>query len=515
MRVELPDVYNAATTFMDENIVHGRGGRVAIYYQEQKITYQEVFEKVNRTGNALKDLGIRIEDRVLLILPDSPEFAYSFFGTIKIGAVAVPTNPWMFAKDYEYLINDSRAGAIIVHESTLPEIEKIWDNAPFLRNIIVVGSPRGKALSYDSLIAKASDKLEVEKTTKDDVCFWCYTSGSTGSPKGAVHLQYDMITITELFVKPVLGMNENDLCFSASKMFFSYGLGNSLYFPFRFGASTVLWPEKPDPEKVLQVIAKYRPTFFYSVPTLFARYLRVEKKYDLSSLRICLSSGEPLPPAIFHQWKERTGVELLDVVGSTEATHDFLANRPGRAKAGSSGEVTPAFEAKIVDDDGREVPVGQVGNLMVRGDATAPSYWNKHEQTKRMMQGEWLKTGDTYYCDEEGYYWYCGRSDDMMKVGGLWVSPIEIENALMEHPAVLESAVIGDTDADGLLKPKAFVMLKNEFKPSNELRAELQNHVKNKLAPYKYPRWVEFVDDLPKTVTGKIQRFRLRAQSQT
>jgi acyl-coenzyme A synthetase/AMP-(fatty) acid ligase len=249
------------------------------------------------------------------------------------------------------------------------------------------------------------------------------------------------------------------------------------------------------------------------VPTLFARYLRVEKKYDLSSLRICLSSGEPLPPAIFHQWKARTGVELLDVVGSTEATHDFLANRPGRAKAGSSGEVTPAFEAKIIDDEGREVPVGEVGNLMVRGDATAPYYWNKHEQTKRMMQGEWLKTGDTYYRDAEGYYWYCGRSDDMLKVGGLWVSPIEIENALMEHPAVLESAVIGDTDADGLVKPKAFVMLKNEFKPSAALRVELQTHVKNKLVPYKYPRWVEFVDELPKTVTGKIQRFRLRVQS--
>jgi benzoate-CoA ligase len=241
--------------------------------------------------------------------------------------------------------------------------------------------------------------------------------------------------------------------------------------------------------------------------------LRVEKKYDLSSLRICLSSGEPLPPAIFHQWKARTGVELLDVVGSTEATHDFLANRPGRAKAGSSGEVTPAFEAKIVDDEGREVPTGEVGNLLVRGDATAPYYWNKHEQTKRTMQGEWLKTGDTYYRDAEGYYWYCGRSDDMMKVGGLWVSPTEIENSLMEHPAVLESAVIGATDADGLVKPKAFVMLKNEFKPSNELRAELQNQVKNKLAPYKYPRWVEFVDDLPKTVTGKIQRFRLRTES--
>ena len=511
MNVNLPDIYNAATAFVDENIKQGRGDKVAIHYLEQKITYQEVCEKVNRTGNALKELGIGIEDRVLVILPDSPEFAYSFFGAIKIGAVAVPTNPWMFAKDYEYLINDSRARAAIVHESTLPEIERIWDNTPFLRHILVVGAPRGKALSYDSLIAKASDKLEAEKTTKDDVCFWCYTSGSTGNPKGAVHLQHDMITITELFVTPVLGMTENDLCFSASKMFFSYGLGNSLYFPFRFGAATVLWPEKPNPEKVLQVIEKYRPTFFYSVPTLFARYLRVEKKYDLSSLRICLSSGEPLPPALFHQWKARTGVELLDVVGSTEATHDFLANRPGRAKAGSSGEVTPAFEAKIVDDDGREVPIGEVGNLMVRGDATAPYYWNKHEQTKRMMQGEWLKTGDTYYRDAEGYYWYCGRSDDMMKVGGMWVSPIEIENTLLEHPAVLESGVIGETDADGLIKPKAYVLLKSEFQASDQLRTELQNHVKSKLAPYKYPRSVEFVDELPKTVTGKIQRFRLRA----
>ena len=512
MNLDLPDTYNAATTFIDENIKQGRGGKVAIYYQDQTITYQEVFEKVNRTGNALKDLGIEFENRVLVILPDSPEFAYSFFGAIKIGAVAVPTNPWMFAKDYEYLINDSRARAIIVHESTLPEVEKIWHDTPHLKHVIVVGSPRGRALSYDQLLTKASDKLDSAATTKDDVCFWGYTSGSTGNPKGAVHLQHDMITISDLFVEPVLQMNENDRCFSASKMFFSYGLGNSLYFPFRFGASTVLCPEKPDPEKILQVIEKYKPTFFFSVPTLFARFLRVEKKYDLSSLRICLSSGEPLPPTLFHQWRERTDLELLDVVGSTEATHDFLANRPGRAKAGSSGEVTPAFEAKIVNDQGHEVPIGEVGNLMVKGDATAPFYWNKHEQTKRTMQGEWLKTGDTYYRDAEGYYWYCGRSDDMMKVGGLWVSPIEIENALMEHPAVLESGVVGDEDADGLLKPKAYVILKPEYQASDDLKLELQSHVKSKLEPYKYPRWVEFVDDLPKTVTGKIQRFRLRVK---
>ena len=513
MKLELPGIYNAATTFVDDNIAQGRGERTAIFYQDQKFTYQEVFEKVNRTGNALKELGLEIENRVLLALPDSPEFAFSFFGAIKIGAVPIPTNPWMAAKDYEYLLNDSRARAIILHESVLPEIEKVLDRTPYLKQVIVVGKATGKVLSYDSLISKASAKLEAEATNKDDVCFWAYTSGSTGAPKGAVHLQHDMITISDLFVKPVLGMNEADLCFSASKMFFSYGLGNSLYFPFRFGASTILWPEKPDPEKILQVIEKYRPTFFFSVPTLFARFLRVEKKYDLTSLRICLSSGEPLPPAIFHQWKERTGLELLDVVGSTEATHDFLANRPGKAKAGSSGEVTPAFEAKIVDEEGRELPVGEVGNLMVKGDANAPYYWNKHEQTKKMMQGEWLKTGDTYYCDAEGYYWYCGRSDDMFKVGGLWVSPIEIENTLMEHPAVLEAAVIGGQDADGLLKPKAYVLLKSEFTASAQLQTELQSHVKSKLVPYKYPRWVEFVDDLPKTVTGKIQRFRLRSQN--
>ena len=510
MNVELPDIYNAATTFVDENIMQGRGGKVAIYYQDQKITYQEVFENVNRTGNALMDLGIEIENRVLVILPDSPEFAYSFFGAIKIGAVAVPTNPWMFAKDYEYLINDSRARAIIVHESTLPEIEKIWDHTPFLKHVIVVGTPKGRALSYQSLIAKASDKLDAEKTSRDDVCFWGYTSGSTGNPKGAVHLQHDMITISDLFVAPVLQMKETDLCFSASKMFFSYGLGNSLYFPFRFGASTVLWPEKPEPEKILQVIEKYKPTFFFSVPTLFARFLRIDKKYDLSSLRLCLSSGEPLPPSLFYHWKERTGMELLDVVGSTEATHDFLANRPGRAKAGSSGEVTPAFEAKIVDDEGHEVPLGEVGNLMVKGDATAPYYWNKHEQTKRMMQGEWLKTGDTYYRDVEGYYWYCGRSDDMMKVGGIWVSPVEVENTLVGHQAVLEAAVVGHEDTDRLVKPKAFVVLKDGHAATPGLEDELKHFVKDKLAPYKYPRWIEFVPALPKTATGKIQRFKLR-----
>ena len=513
MTLDLPPIYNAATTFVDENIARGRGKRTAIYYQDETFTYEDVFERVNQTGNALRELGVDIEQRVVLALPDSPEFAFGFFGAIKIGAVPIPTNPWMKAKDYEYLLTDSRAKVAIVHESVLPEFEPIWNQPRHLKAVIVVGKPKGRAVAFESVVGKASSRLEAEPTSKDDICFWGYTSGSTGAPKGAVHLQHDMITISDLFVKPVLGMTENDRCFSASKLFFSYGLGNSLYFPFRFGASTVLWPERPDPEKILQVIEKYRPTFFFSVPTLYARFLRVEREYDLSSLKICLSSGEPLPPALFHQWKEKTGLELLDVVGSTEAAHDFLANRPGRAKAGSSGEVTPAFEAKIVDDEGRELPVGEVGNLFVKGDANALCYWNKHEQSKRTMQGEWLKTGDMYYCDAEGYYWYSGRSDDMMKVGGLWVSPIEIENTLMEHRAVLEAAVVGQPDHDGLLKPKAYVLLKSEFKPSDQLKDELQSHVKSKIAPYKYPRWIDFVDELPKTVTGKIQRFRLRSNT--
>ncbi len=510
MNLDLPQIYNAATTFVDENIARGRGGNIAIYHPDRTLTYQDVFENVNRTGNALKDLGIEIEHRIVLVLPDSPEFAFSFFGAIKIGAVPIPTNPWTSADDYLYLFNDSRARAAIVHESALPQVDKVREQARFLKHVIVVGKQRRNTHSYEALLANSAARLEPEATSKDDICFWGYTSGSTGSPKGAVHLQHDMITITDLFVKPVLKMNETDICFSASKLFFAYGLGNSLYFPFRVGGATVLWPERPDPEKILQVIEKYRPTFFFSVPTLYARMLRVEKKYDLSSLRICLSSGEPLPPALFHHWKQRFGSELLDVVGSTEATHDFLANRPGRAKPGSSGEVTPAFEAKIVNDEGQQVPTGEVGNLMVKGDANSPYYWNKHEQTKKTMQGEWLKTGDTYYRDADGYYWYCGRSDDMLKVGGLWVSPIEIENILMEHPSVLEAAVIGDQDADGLIKPKAYVLLKNEYRPTDDLKNALQLHVKTKLAPYKYPRWVEFVDDLPKTVTGKIQRFRLR-----
>lgn len=510
MKVHLPEIYNAATTFVDDHIVLGRGKKTAIYYLDQQFTYQDLFEMVNRTGNALKELGIEPEQRVLLILPDCPEFIFSFFGAIKIGAVPIPINPWLRADDYEFLLEDSKARLAIVHESILPEVEKAAGRSRYLKGVVVVGKPAGRATSYESLVAGASAHLEAEPTRREDVAMWLYTSGSTGVPKGAVHLHHDMITITDFFVKPVLGMTEEDICFSASKFFFAYGLGNSTYFPFRFGAATVLWPGRSQPEMVLEVIERYRPTFFFSVPTLYAGLLRVGKKYDLSSLRICLSSGELLPPALFHRWKEKFGIELLDVVGSTESMHDFLANRPGQARPGSSGQLTPAFEAKLVDGQGLESPVGEIGNLLIKGDSTSPYYWNRHEETQRTMLGEWLNTGDTFYRDEEEYYWFCGRSDDMFKVGGIWVSPIQIENTLLEHPAILEAAVTGEVDPDGLIKPRAFVALKEGYQPSHSLKEELQSLVTNRLAPYKSPRWIEFVEALPKTVTGKIQRFRLR-----
>ena len=510
MKMDLPETYNAATTFVDEHVTQGRGERTAIYYRDQQFTYQDLFEWVNRTGNALKEMEIEPEQRVLLILPDCPEFIFAFFGAIKIGAVPVPVNPWLTADDYEFLLTDSRARLAIVHDSSLPEVEKVIDRCRDLRHIVVVGKSSERAVSFDALVARASDHLEPEPTHKEDVALWLYTSGSTGVPKGAVHLHRDMVTMTDLFAKPVLGMTEKDVCFSSSKLFFAYGLGNSMYFPFRFGASTVLWPERSTAQNVLEVIEKYRPTFFFSVPTMYAHILRVEKKYDLSSLRVCLSSGEALPPSLIFQCKEKFGLDLLDVVGSTEALHDFLANRPERAKPGSSGQITPAFEAKLVDDGGHEVPVGEIGNLLIKGDCTSPYYWNRIEETRKNMLGEWLKTGDSYYRDEEGYYWYCGRTDDMLKVAGRWVSPVQIENILLEHPAVLEAAVIGTADPDGLIKPETFIVLKEGHRASDSLKEEIQSLIKAKLVPYKQPRWIVFVENLPKSAAGKIQRYRLR-----
>jgi benzoate-CoA ligase len=424
--------------------------------------------------------------------------------------VPVPVSDLLAPDDYAFTLNDSRARIAIAGEGAAEAIQSVRDRCPWLGAVFAVGATPHGALAYEEVIERASPDLAPADTTRDDVALWGYTSGSTGRPKAAVHLHHDLVYSAELVGQGVFGIGADDLVFSVSKLHFSFGLGNSILFPFHAGAASILMSERPDAARVLALIERERPTALFTVPTFYARLLQVEGAFDLSSLRLCVSSGEALPPALFHAWQARFGHELLDVVGSTEALHDFLANRPGDARAGSSGRVVPGFEARLVDDEGRPVAPGMVGHLLVKGDSTSPGYWNRHERTKATMQGEWLRTGDMFYRDDDGYYFFCGRADDMLKVGGMWVSPAEVEGALLEHPAILEAAVIGREDSDRLVKPRAFCVLKDGATGDDALRDELRTTVKRRLAGYQAPRWIEFVADLPKTATGKIQRFRLR-----
>ena len=510
--VSVPEWFNAATYFVDRNVEEGRGNRVAICYGDQEISYSQVAEQVNRAGNAFRELGVEIENRVMLILFDCPELVYSFWGAMKIGAVPVPVNTLMKPSDYQYLLNDSRAKVAVVSEALLPAIEPVLDTSPYLREVVVVGEA-GKHRAFDDLVSGQPATLEAARTNKDDVAFWLYTSGTTGMPRAAVHLHHDMVYCTELYAKPILGITENDRTFSIAKLFFAYGLGNALYFPFAVGATTILFPGRPEPKAVFDVVARHRPTVFYGVPTAYAGMLHAAEQgagADMSSVRIAVSAGESLPASIYQRWLERFGVQILDGIGSTEILHIFLSNRENEVRPGSSGKVVPGYEAKIVGDAGEPMPQGEIGNLMIKGESICAYYWCKHDQTKRAIQGQWMRTGDKYHVDEDGYFWYDGRSDDMLKVGGIWVSPMEVEAAIVEHPDVLECAVVAQQDDDALVKPKAYVVLKDGENGRNDTAKGIQDFVKGRIAPYKYPRWVEFVDELPKTATGKIQRFKLR-----
>jgi 4-hydroxybenzoate-CoA ligase len=516
--------FNAADYFLDRNIRQGRGHKIAIYSEHRNYTYNDIQKMVNKTANAMRDFGLRIEDRIMILMLDIPQFHAIFWAAIKIGAIPIPVNTMLTPSDYEFYLNDSRSRVLAISEELIPLINEIKEELPYLRDIIVISEVEGARIPFKQKYKGASATVKTAFTTRDDVGFWLYSSGSTGSPKGAIHSQYDMVVTSKAYAQDVLALNENDIIFSGARMFFSYGLGNSVYFPMFAGCSVVLNPHQPSPETIFRYLEKYRPTIFFGVPTLYGQMLEYQGRIDqekgipadpnadhpLSSVRLCVSAGEALPKDIYHRWKKRYGVDILDGLGSTEIGHIFLSNRPGEIRPGSTGKPVPGYELKIVDGDGNKLPQGETGTLMVKGESAAQFYWRKREKSRQTMVGEWINTGDKYLVDEDGFYWCAGREDDMLKVGGIWVSPIEVENCLVENAAVLEAAVVGHMDSKGLVKPKAFVILREGYEPSREQAEVLKKWVLDRLAKFKYPRWIEFVDQLPKSSTGKIQRFKLR-----
>ena len=511
----VPDKFNAASYFVDRHVTEGRGGTVAIECGEKQVTYQELQQLVNRVGNYLRALGVRIEERVAILLPDSPEFLYTFFAAIKLGAVAVPLNTYLQASDYEYFLNDARARVLFVHATLLPLLSAIpKDRLGYLKKVVVVGGDRSKYLSFEYLIECCSPKFESANTSKDDAAFWLYSSGSTGASKACIHLHHDMLICSELYAKGILRVSDRDRFYSVARLFFAYGLGNAGYFPLSCGATTILSPNRPSPGEIFANIERYRPTLFFSVPSnyaaLLSHYRENGRDYDLSGLRHAISAGESLPAPLFERFKERFGVEILDALGSTETLQMVIANRPGEVRPGSSGKIIPGYEARIVDDAGHDVARGEIGALLIKGDSTCAGYWNRHEKTKDTFEGHWFRTGDKYYQDEDGYFWYAGRADDLFKVNGRWLSPAEVESALIAHPAVQEAAVIAREDKNKLTKPAAFVVVKPDHFGDDDLARTLQDWVVEKLGAYKRPRWVKFLPELPKTATGKLQRFKLR-----
>ena len=509
----VPETFNAAAFFVDRHVIERRGGRIAFRAGGQTVTYGEIADRVARAAGALGAVGLDAEQRALLVLNDSPAFAAAFWGAAKLGAVSVPVNTLMTAAEYEFLLSDSRARVAVVEAEVAPRLLAVRERCPWLRAVLVVGGRAAGARDFDEAMAEAKPVAAAAPTSPEDVVYWGYTSGSTGGPKAAVHTHQDFLAAADLVGGGVFGIGPDDVIFSASKLSFAFGLGNALYFPARVGAAAVLVAERVTAERAFEVIAAERPTIFFAVPTLYARMLEVpdaERRFDLSSLRYAVSSGEALPPAVFDAWADRFGLELVEVVGSTEALHDFIANRPGEARRGSAGRVIPGFQARLVDDAGAPVPVGSAGHLLIAGPTTAPCYWKRRERTRRTMLGEWLRTGDVFRQDAEGWFYFEGRSDDMLKVAGQWVSPAEVEAHLAAHAAVLEAGVIGGTDARGLVTPRACVVLRPGVAGSPALAAELREFVRGRAAGYKVPGVVEFVDDLPRTATGKLQRFRLR-----
>lgn len=509
----LPREYNAASHFVDRHVEEGRGAKTAFIDDQVACTYDQLAENVNRAGNMLRTLGAEMETRVMMCMLDTVEFPAVFWGAIKAGVVPVPVNTLLTSRDYDYMLRDCRARILIVSDALLEKFEPILDAQPHLKQVVVAGSEQTARPRLADLMQDAPAELSPAPTTSDDIAFWLYTSGSTGQPKGAVHIQSDLIQTAVLYGERVLGIREDDLVFSAAKLFFAYGLGNGMSFPLHVGATTVLHAGRPTPDAVMGLVNERNVSLFYAVPTLFGAILADErflKTPVFSRLRLCVSAGEALPEEIGNAWKAKYGVDILDGLGSTEMLHIFLSNSPGDVRYGTSGKPVPGYDLKLVDEDGEPVPVGEIGELLVSGPSSAIAYWNQREKSRSTFEGRWTRSGDKYVMDADGYYHYSGRTDDMLKVAGNWVSPFEVESALIAHQSVREAAVVGQEDENGLTKPKAYVVLKENAAAGEDAASELQQFVKDRLAPYKYPRWIHFVEDLPKTATGKIQRFKLR-----
>ncbi len=509
---DLPLYYNAVE-ILEHNLAE-RADKVALFSPSRNMTFGEVSQEANQVANALQKLDVRIGDVVGLLTYDTPEWVTCFFGTLKVGAVSLGLNTLLTADEYDYILRDSHAHVLIIHEELLPKIEAIRAEQPFLEHVIVIGAAGANNISYSDWIAGESPACERMNTHREDFATLNYSSGTTGQPKGIPHAHKDLPLTAQLWGVNVLGLQESDRTLAVAKLFFTFGTGGNLIFPWYVGASVVLYPGPPRfITHILDLIVQFRPTIFYNAPTGYAMALAIPdlvEKYDLSSLRLCVSAGEALPAPIWQQWQARTGLEIIDGIGCTEIYHIFISNRPGDMRPGSSGKPVKGFDLKIIGENGQEVTQGEIGNLLVRGETTAPFYLHQYQKSRQTFQGEWLFTGDNYYVDEDGYYWHAGRSDDMIKAGGIWVSPMEVESTLVSHTAVVECAVVAKADQSALYKPKAFVVLKPGYAPSAELEQELIQYCREKMAEYKRPRWIEFVEELPKTATGKIQRFKLR-----
>lgn len=514
------DTFNVSEILLSKNLKK-RSNKIAYHLQNEdyskKITYLELSKMMNRIGFGLKNLGVNFENRVMILDNDTIEAVSCILGTIKIGAIPFAANTMIKPIDYEYLLNDSRATTAIVGKDYLERIISIKSRLKYLKNLIVIGKSTDDAISFNELVNKELDDFSPFNMPPDEVVLWQYSSGTTGQPKGVMHTQNGILHTADTYFKQVLELKENDVCFSVSKLFFGFGQGNSMWGPLRAGASAVLSRDRFNTKNVLNTIETNRVTILFAAPTHYNKILDdldTLKKYDLSSLRICVSAGESLPPILYRKWKKITGIDILDGIGSTEAFHIFMSNRINNVKPGSSGTPIPGYKVRIVDPQYNDVPVGERGRLLVKGKSIASSYWNKYDKTKKTFIGEWLLTGDIYYQNDDGFYWYCGRSDDMIRSGGVWVSPIEVETVLMEHPSIQEAAAVQGYTSDGLQRVKAVVTLKYNFNPSLDLVEEIKQYTKSKLPSYKKPEWIDFVNELPKTSTGKIQRFKFRKDSE-